>query len=44
MKYMDIEGNEQIIEADGMLAKCFQHETDHLDGVLITSKMIDKVS
>lgn len=44
MKYMDIEGNEQIIETDGMLAKCFQHERDHLDGILITSKMIDKVT
>lgn len=44
MKYMDIEGNEKIIEADGLLAKCFQHERDHLDGILITSKMIDKVT
>lgn len=44
MKYIDIEGKEQIIDADGMLAKCFQHERDHLDGVLITSKMIDEVT
>lgn len=44
MKYIDIEGNEKIIEADGLLAKCFQHERDHLDGILITSKMIDKVT
>lgn len=44
MKYMDINGDTQIIEADGLLARCFQHETDHLDGILITSKEIDKVT
>lgn len=44
MKYIDVQGNEQIIEADGLLAKCFQHESDHLDGILITSKYLEKVT
>ncbi len=36
----DLEGNELEIEADGLLARCLQHEIDHLDGILF----IDKVS
>ncbi|WP_103980944.1 peptide deformylase [Helcococcus massiliensis] len=43
-KYTDENGQEQIIEADGLLAKCFQHEYDHLDGILITSKYIEEVT
>lgn len=30
----DIEGKPQVIEADGLLAVCIQHEMDHLDGKL----------
>jgi len=30
----DAQGNPLRIEADGMLARCLQHEIDHLDGVL----------
>ena len=41
---LDENGQEQIIEADGLLAKCFQHEYDHLDGILITSKYIEEVT
>lgn len=44
MKYTDINGKEQIIEADGLLARCLQHEYDHLDGILITSKAIEEVT
>ncbi len=33
-RYLDREGREQEIEADGLLARCIQHEIDHLDGVL----------
>jgi peptide deformylase len=29
-----MKGNPVIVEGEGMLARCFQHETDHLDGVL----------
>ena len=34
MRFRDLEGQEQEIEADGLLATCIQHEIDHLDGVL----------
>ncbi|WP_428407350.1 peptide deformylase [Hyphococcus sp.] len=34
VKYLDYNGNEQILEAEGLLATCIQHEMDHLEGVL----------
>ena len=34
VKYLDIDGNEQEIEATGLLATCLQHEIDHINGVL----------
>ncbi|AIQ91285.1 peptide deformylase [Methylobacterium sp. 092160098-2] len=34
VKFRDIDGNEQEIEADGLLSTCIQHEIDHLNGVL----------
>jgi peptide deformylase len=39
-KYLDREGKEQSVEADGLLATCLQHEIDHLNGVLF----IDHIS
>jgi len=33
-EFLDRDGNKQILEADGMLATCLQHEMDHLNGVL----------
>lgn len=39
-KYLDLDGKEQVIEADGLLATCLQHEIDHLNGVLF----IDHIS
>jgi len=35
---LDRKGRKFHIEAEGLLARCFQHEIDHLDGVLITDK------
>ncbi|MBS29375.1 MAG: peptide deformylase [Alphaproteobacteria bacterium] len=32
--FLDSEGSNQEIEADGLLAACIQHEIDHLDGIL----------
>ena len=29
-EYLDRDGNKQMLEADGMLATCLQHEMDHL--------------
>jgi len=34
VRYLDIEGKEQEIAADGLLATCLQHEIDHTNGVL----------
>ncbi len=31
----DLEGNEVSIEADELLSRLFQHELDHLDGILL---------
>lgn len=39
MKAIDIDGNEIELKATGLLARCWQHEIDHLDGVLIIDKM-----
>jgi peptide deformylase len=33
-EYLDRDGNKHILEADGLLATCLQHEMDHLNGVL----------
>ncbi|MCC9205036.1 peptide deformylase [Arthrobacter sp. zg-Y769] len=35
----DMHGNPISIEGEGMLARCFQHETDHLDGVLYIDRL-----
>jgi peptide deformylase len=40
VKYLDLEGREQELEAKGLLATCLQHEIDHLNGVLF----IDHIS
>ncbi|NNH63395.1 peptide deformylase [Rhizobium laguerreae] len=40
VKYIDRNGKEQTVEADGLLATCLQHEIDHLNGVLF----IDHIS
>ena len=34
VRYTDLEGNRQEVEANGLLATCLQHEIDHLNGVL----------
>ncbi|MDM9626186.1 peptide deformylase [Rhizobium sp. S152] len=40
VRYLDRDGKEQTVEADGLLATCLQHEIDHLNGVLF----IDHIS
>lgn len=37
----DLDGNELSIEADELTARCFQHELDHLDGVLFIERLDD---
>jgi len=36
---LDLDGNEVQIEADELQARLFQHELDHLDGVLMFDRM-----
>jgi peptide deformylase len=40
VKALDIKGNEIRIKAEGLVARIFQHEIDHLDGILF----IDRIS
>lgn len=36
---VDLEGREIKIEAEGLLARIFQHEIDHLDGILFIDRL-----
>lgn len=38
----DLHGNEVSLEADELLSRLFQHELDHLDGVLLLDHLDDK--
>lgn len=39
VRYQDLSGAEQTLEAEGIMARAVQHEMDHLDGVLLVDKM-----
>ncbi len=43
IRAMDREGNIKEYEGEGLLARAFAHEIDHLDGVLFTDKMVERV-
>ena len=34
VEYLDYNGEKKILNAEGLLATCIQHEMDHLEGVL----------
>ncbi|KZM34957.1 peptide deformylase [Oerskovia enterophila] len=36
---MDLDGNEITVEGTGLMARCLQHETDHLDGMLYLDRL-----
>ncbi|MFZ4585586.1 MAG: peptide deformylase [Acidimicrobiia bacterium] len=38
---LDLDGNEVVIEGDELLGRLFQHELDHLDGVLLLDRLDD---
>ena len=38
LTFQDIQGNNRIVECAGGLARCIQHEVDHLDGVLFNKR------
>lgn len=39
VKFQNLKGETQEIEADDMLAICIQHENDHLDGVVFIERL-----
>jgi peptide deformylase len=39
LKGLNRQGVEQTVEASGLLARCFQHEMDHLDGTLFVDRL-----
>lgn len=39
VKYLDYYGKPQVLECDGLLATCVQHEIDHLNGVVFIDRV-----
>lgn len=39
VRYQDLDGVEQTLEAEGLLAICVQHEIDHLDGKVFVERL-----
>lgn len=39
VRFQDRDGEEHIVEAEGLLAIALQHEIDHLDGVVFTDRL-----
>ena len=39
LKGLDRHGEPQSVDASGLLARCFQHEMDHLDGTLFVDRL-----
>lgn len=42
VKAIDMDNKPVRIKATGYLARVFQHEIDHLDGILFTDRVVDK--
>jgi len=41
LKAQDRDGKEFTMDAEGLIARCFCHETDHLDGILFIEKITE---
>ena len=39
LKGLNRDGKEQTVEASGLLARCFQHEMDHLEGTVFVDRL-----
>ena len=39
LKGLDREGRERVVEGEGLLARCFQHEMDHLEGTVFVDRL-----
>jgi peptide deformylase len=44
VSFRDEQGRPRRIKADGLLARCIQHEMDHLSGVLFVDRVTDELS
>lgn len=36
---IDLDGNTVVVEGEGLMARCLQHEVDHLDGLLYLDRL-----
>lgn len=43
VRFFDRDGEEVEVDATGYLARAFQHEIDHLHGILFTDKIIEEI-
>ncbi|MEO7598046.1 MAG: peptide deformylase, partial [Opitutus sp.] len=43
VKFQDEQGVPHMLKCDGLLARCIQHEADHLNGILFIDRMDKKV-
>jgi len=39
VRFQEIDGTVREVDADGLWAVCFQHEIDHLDGILFVDRL-----
>jgi len=39
VKYLDVQGNERVMQGEKLLAAALQHEIDHLDGILFLDRL-----
>ena len=39
VKALNIDGKEEVFEAEGLLAKAIQHEVDHINGMLVIDRL-----
>ncbi len=44
VSFRDEQGRPRKLKADGLLARCIQHEMDHLNGVLFVDRVTDELS
>jgi peptide deformylase len=44
VSFRDDMGRPRRLKADGLLARCIQHELDHLNGVLFVDRVSDELS
>lgn len=42
LRGLDVDGKEVLLEGDELLGRVFQHEVDHLDGVLLLERLDDE--